>query len=226
MKARRAVLAALALVACSNNPYPGTDSALKARYSALPSPPKTLDPAVSYSALEHKINVNLYEALLEYHYLKRPYTLMPGLALEVPTPRELGGGRVAYRFRLREGMRFQEDPAFGLADPGRTTREIEAADVAFELMRIADPEVASPVIATFAKIEGFREFTRRLEELREGDPSFVGRRVHEQYADAGGIGPTRRSSTGSRCPSRRRCPGRRWPTTTGRTAATSSRITP
>ena len=71
------LVAALAL-ACTNNPYPAEDDAVVVRYRALPSAPKTLDPAVSYSALEHAITANLYETLLEYHYLKRPYTLMPG----------------------------------------------------------------------------------------------------------------------------------------------------
>ena len=161
-----AAAALLSLAACSNNPYPPADDTLKVRYSALRGPPKTLDPAVSYSALEHKITANVYETLLEYHYLKRPYTLMPGLARTLPEPRSLGGGRVAYRFELREGLLFQDDEAFALAAAGRTTREVEAADVAFELMRIADPQVTSPVVSTFAKIEGFRDFSARLEELR------------------------------------------------------------
>ena len=59
---RSLVWAPLALLAaCSNNPYPGADAELKIRYSALPGPPKTLDPAVSYSALEHTITANVWE---------------------------------------------------------------------------------------------------------------------------------------------------------------------
>ncbi|MCH7709377.1 MAG: hypothetical protein IH884_12880, partial [Myxococcales bacterium] len=40
------------LLSCSNNPYPGADDTVKVRYGALPSAPKTLDPAVTYSSLE------------------------------------------------------------------------------------------------------------------------------------------------------------------------------
>jgi ABC-type transport system substrate-binding protein len=58
-------------------------------------------------------------------------------------------------------------------------------------MRIADPAVTSPVIATFAKIEGFREFSDRLLELREEDPGFGELRIDEQYARAGGIAGVR-----------------------------------
>jgi ABC-type transport system substrate-binding protein len=185
------IVAAALLGACSNDPYPGADATLRIRYSALPGPPKTLDPAVSYSALEHLITANVYESLLEYHYLERPYTLMPGLAKAVPEPRELGDGRVAYRFELREGMLYQQDPCFALGGPGRSTREIEAADVAFELMRIADPAVTSPVVANFAKIEGFQAFSERLVQLRESEEGFERLRIDQQYERAGGIAGVR-----------------------------------
>jgi ABC-type transport system substrate-binding protein len=180
-----AVLAAV-LAACTNNPYPDADDGVAVRYRALPSPPKTLDPAVSYNVIEHYITANVYEALLEYHYLERPYSMMPGLAREVPRPRRLDDGRVSYTFRLREGMRFQEDPAFALGGEGRRTRAIEAADVAFELMRLADPAVGSPIVAALGRIEGFPEFGARLAELRE-DPDFASLPAHDLYAEAGGI---------------------------------------
>ena len=187
MRAVWLVLAALALAACSNNPYPTSDDGVKVRYRALPEPPKTLDPAVSYSVIEHRITASVYESLLEYHYLKRPYTLMPGLAREVPEPRVLEDGRVSYTFALREGMLFQEDPAFALGGSGRRTRRIAAADVAFELTRIADPEVGSPIVAALSKIEGFAEFGERLSELRKSNPSMADLAPHEQYARAGDV---------------------------------------
>ncbi len=183
-------LAALAVgpAGCSNNPYPGADDTLKIRYSALPGPPKTLDPAVSYSALEHKITANVYETLVEYHYLKRPYTLMPGLSMAVPEPEPLPDGRVRYRFDLREGMLFQDDDAFAHFHDGSRTREIEAADVAFEIMRLADPAITSPIAGTIGpKIEGFQAFAERLTELREQEEGFEELRIDEQYRRAGGI---------------------------------------
>jgi ABC-type transport system substrate-binding protein len=180
-------LALLGSGGCGNNPYPGADDSVKVRYAALPESPKTLDPAVSYTTLEHAITANVYDTLLEYHYLERPYALIPGLAREVPEARELGGGRMAYRFRLRPGVLFAADPCFEQGEPGATTREVVAGDVAFELARIADPAVTSPVIATFAKIEGFRSFSQRLANLRETEPGFSDRRIDRQYAAAGGI---------------------------------------
>jgi oligopeptide transport system substrate-binding protein len=181
------IVGALLLLSCSNNPYPGADGELKIRYGALPSAPKTLDPAVTYSALEHKITANVFDTLLEYHYLERPYTLIPGLAEAVPEARTLADGRVAYRFDLRPGMLFDEDEAFALGEPGRATREILAADIAFQLMRIADPAVGSPVVQTFSKIDGFSAFGQRLQELREGEEGFAELRIDEQYRRAGPI---------------------------------------
>ena len=72
-------------LACTNNPYPGDDDTQAVRYRANPVPPKTLDPAISYSVNEHRITANVYETLVEYHYAKRPYELIPGLAREVPS---------------------------------------------------------------------------------------------------------------------------------------------
>jgi oligopeptide transport system substrate-binding protein len=180
-------LAGIAFVACTNDPYPDSDDHTKVRYRALAGPPRTLDPAVTYNVSDHQITANVYESLLEYHYLKRPYTLMPALARTVPDARELPDGRVAYAFTLRPGMLYQDDPAFALGGEGRSTREIVAADVAFELMRIADPDVVSPVVATFQKIDGFAEFSARLRALREDDPDFAELRIDRQYEAAGGI---------------------------------------
>jgi ABC-type transport system substrate-binding protein len=172
---------------CGNNPYPRGDDESKIRYRFLTSAPKTFDPAVSYTHLSALVMTNVYETLLEYHYLKRPYELIPGLATDVPKAEPLPDGRVAYRFSLRPGMLFQADPAFALGAEGRTTREILAADVAFQLMRLADPKVNSPIVATMSKLDGFREFADRLTQRRENEPEFAALRIDRQYAEAGGI---------------------------------------
>src|SRR5262245_46682425 len=172
---------------CTNNPYPGADDRDKILYLNYQEPPKTLDPAVAYSTADHVITGAVYDTLLQYHFLARPYRLIPGLLEEVPEPVPLNDGGVSYRLRLRDGLLFQEDPAFALGTPGATTRPVIAADVAFQLMRLADPKVNSPVAPTFARLVGFTEFTERLTALREADPAFAARRIDQQYAEAGGI---------------------------------------
>jgi ABC-type transport system substrate-binding protein len=172
---------------CTNNPYPDEDADRKILYLVTPEPPRTLDPAEAYSTVDHSVTGPVYETLLEYHFLKRPYQLIPGIATAVPEPRPLGDGRVAYRFELRDGLRFQDDDCFeAVHGEGRRTRPVRAADVAFELMRIADPAVNSPVISTFWKIAGMRAFTGRLEERRE-DEAFAALRIDLQYEAAGPV---------------------------------------
>ena len=182
-----AAVAALAGLACTNDPYPDTDADRKVLYLPFDEPPKTLDPQVAYSTIDHSVIGNVYDTLLEYHYLKRPLTLIPGLATGVPEPEPREGGRVAYRFRLREGVRFHADPSFTESGDGLGTRELRASDVAFSLARIADPAVNSPVLETLAKIVGLREFGERLAKRREAEPAFASLRIDRQYAEVGPI---------------------------------------
>ena len=179
--------ACMAAAGCTNNPYPQADRDQKVLYSSFHDPPKTLDPAVAYTTAEHVITGNVYDTLLEYHYLARPYRLIPGLAVSVPKGQDLPDGKQIYRFQLRPGVLFHTDPCFPPDAAGRRTREVTAADLAFALARIADPAVNSPVIGSFAQIEGFADFSKHLVELRRSDKAFAALPVHAQYAKAGGI---------------------------------------
>jgi len=189
MRRGRRLAAGLALAlaaACSNNPYPDADDGVRTFYTPYSEPPKTLDPQVAYATVDHDVLSNVYETLLEYHYLRRPYELVPALVTAVPEPRRLPDGGVAYAFALHPGIRFGADPCFALGAPGATTRELVASDVAFGLQRIADPAVGSPVLVTFAKIRGLAAFGERLAKLRE-DPEFAALRIDEQYRRAGPV---------------------------------------
>jgi ABC-type transport system substrate-binding protein len=186
---RLTIVLALVLGACTNNPYPDEDVAGKIEYVPFQEPPKTLDPAVSYTTTDHAVIGPVYDTLLEYHYLERPYRLMPGLARAVPEP-ERRDDRIVYHFRLRDDLLFQDDPCFAPAP----TRQVTAADVAFSLMRVADPLVNSPVASFFARVEGFAAFSERLAAARAGDAALAARPPHEQYAQVGGISGLRVSS--------------------------------
>ena len=172
---------------CTNNPYPDEDSSRKIVYTHFGDPPRTLDPAVAYSTVDHEVSGPVYDTLLEYHFLVRPYRLIPGIAVDVPEPEPLPDGRVLYRFDLRDDLLFQDDPCFELGGEGRRTRPVRAADVAFELMRIGDPAVNSPVVQTFWRIVGLREFGAALKTKREEDPEFENLRIDRQYEAAGPI---------------------------------------
>lgn len=67
-----------------NNPYPQSETEQSILYSAFSEQPKHLDPAVSYSADEYKFVAQIYEPPFQYHYLKRPYQLVPLTAKKMP----------------------------------------------------------------------------------------------------------------------------------------------
>jgi ABC-type transport system substrate-binding protein len=129
------VVAALA-AACGtewNDPYPAADRGKNYLYSSFIDRPKTLDPARSYTSDEWGFIQQVYEPPLQYHYLKRPYELIPQAAVEVPRPRLLdAAGRelppdapasaVAlseYEIRIRPGIRYQPHPALATDEGGR-----------------------------------------------------------------------------------------------------------
>ena len=185
----------LALLGCTNNPYPEADRNQKVLYSSFAEAPKTLDPAVAYTTAEHIVTGTVYDTLLEYHYLRRPYELIPGLAESVPKAETQADGRQVYRFKLRKGVLFHADPCFALSQKDRQTREMLASDVAFQMARLADPAVNSPVASTFADVLGFTEFSKRLVELRKADVEI------RELAGAGAI-QARRRHRGHCCPRR------------------------
>ena len=180
-------LVAVGLLACSNDPYPPGDADDVVYYSSFVDPPRTLDPAEAYSSRSHALTGAVYDTLLKYHFLKRPFELIPSLAESLPEITRLEGGRDRYRFEIRKDLLFHDDPCFELGGEGRRTREIVAQDFAFELARLADAEVNSPVIEPFSNIEGFSEFSKALSARREAEPAFKDLPVQEQYAAIGGI---------------------------------------
>src|SRR3990167_6286268 len=92
--ATRSALLALSLVftasaaASWNNPYPAAEAKSNILYSAFRERPKTFDPARAYSSNEYLFIAQIYEPPFQYHYLKRPYMLVPLTATAVPTDRK------------------------------------------------------------------------------------------------------------------------------------------
>ncbi|WP_234086276.1 ABC transporter substrate-binding protein [Azonexus sp. R2A61] len=124
------------LAACGeawNNPYPSADAGRNVLYTAFVDRPKHLDPAQSYTEDEAVFHAQIYEPPLQYHYLKRPYTLIPATLSEMPQVRfvDAAGRPLAenapeaaiaesiYDLQLKPGIRYQPHPAFALDTDGR-----------------------------------------------------------------------------------------------------------
>jgi ABC-type transport system substrate-binding protein len=139
---------ALGLVACNNNPYPAGEAATNTLFTGFQErSPHHLDPTASYSNDETKITYQVYEPLYGYHYLKRPYTLIPRAAAAVVQPQyfdangkalpsDASGEQIAlsvYDIPIRKGIRFAPHPAFARDEQGRlryhTDHPLTAADI-------------------------------------------------------------------------------------------------
>ncbi|WP_230971663.1 ABC transporter substrate-binding protein [Nitrogeniibacter aestuarii] len=115
-----------------NDPYPSDESAENILYSAFTNRPKHLDPVQSYSSDEATFLYQIYEPPLQYHYLKRPYALIPGTASSMPKVLRFGadGQPLAasapnsavdysiYEVSIKPGILFQPHPAFATTPSG------------------------------------------------------------------------------------------------------------
>ncbi|NOQ81993.1 MAG: peptide ABC transporter substrate-binding protein [Methylophaga sp.] len=109
-----------------NSPYQQQDDELSILYSAFSLRPKHLDPARSYSSNEANFTGQIYEPPFQYHYLKRPYTLIPLTATKLPTVRYFDANDVellpdnveqavaysVYEITIKQGVLYQPHPSF------------------------------------------------------------------------------------------------------------------
>ena len=116
-----------------NNPYPARERGQNILYSAFVERPKHLDPVQSYSENEYVFIAQIYMPPLQYHYLRRPYELVPFGAAEIPRavyldadgrrlPDSAPAERVAfsvYDIRIRQGVMYQPHPAFAVDESGK-----------------------------------------------------------------------------------------------------------
>lgn len=125
----------IVLVGCKlpvvNSPYSqqADDNILYASFSLRP---KHLDPAKSYSSNEATFTGQIYEPPFQYHYLKRPYTLVPLTATSLPSihyfneeghelSEEAGSDEVAYsiyQITIKPNIFYQLHPAFAKDEKG------------------------------------------------------------------------------------------------------------
>jgi len=113
---------------------------------------KGMDPAFGDDIYSNGEMGKVYEGLLSYHYLKRPYELVPNLAASMPTVSDDG---LVYTFKIQPGVRFHDNPCF----PNGKGRELIAEDFVYSIKRIADPKVRSTCLSLIdGKIKGLNEW--------------------------------------------------------------------
>lgn len=202
----RAVLGLTAitlLTACGegpwNNPHPPSPGDQLVYQSVMsPAPPKHLDPATSYASDESLFIMQIYEPPMGYHFLKRPYELLPLGVEDFPretyldaegNPVDPDADEVAftrYTLTVREDERYQPHPAFALDPSGEPlylfdtaeagaryhqvpdfpetgSRNVRANDYAYQIKRLADPDLGSPMLGFMAQyIVGMKAFSEEI----------------------------------------------------------------
>ena len=216
MKIIFALLLAGLLSACDgglwNNPYPAAEEGKSIFYTAFTERPKHLDPAQAYSENEYEFLAQIYAPPLQYHYLKRPYQLVPLAASIMPTvrywdkqhrplPDTATAEQIAYsvyEIHIKPNMRYQPHPAFArdaagkpeydhltshdlrdihaLSDfPHSGTRIVTAADYAYQIKRLAHPQLHLPIFGVMSEyIVGLKEYAAMLQqELKKNPDAFL-----------------------------------------------------
>jgi len=125
---------AVSLAACNNSPQPDGIEKTNTLFSAFAErSPRYVDPTASYSNNETPITYQVYEPLYGYHYLKRPYELIPKLAEAVVEPKyfDKAGQPLAddadpatiaesvYDIPIKKGVMYAPHPAFAKDAQGR-----------------------------------------------------------------------------------------------------------
>lgn len=190
--AAAAMVCLLLLVGCGpqsgetpiNSPYARGAETENVMYTAFAQrSPKFLDPARSYSTDETPFTYNIYEPLYGYHYLKRPYELIPRAARAVaepnffnaqgePLPADTPVPQIAesvYDIPITPGIKFAPHPVFARGTDGQFSYWPMPAEALADKFAISD-----------FKQTGTRELTaydfvyaiRRLASPRVASPIF------------------------------------------------------
>ncbi len=210
-----------------NNPHSQTSDTDNVLYASFSERPKHLDPVRAYSENEYRFIAQIYEPPLQYHLLKRPYSLVPLTAVEMPKIRYLNaqGDRLKieaeseevayseYVIRIKPGIRYQPHPAFARDAQGRYfyhalepkqikrihtladfahmgSRELVAADYVYQIKRLADPTLHSPIAGVMAEnIVGFSDFRKLLAEYyrRKDNAANTRRRIDLRFRVMEGV---------------------------------------
>jgi ABC-type transport system substrate-binding protein len=94
------------------------------------------DPAQISDIYSRIVTAHIFDSLLTYDYLARPFKLIPLAATTMP---EVSDDFRTFTFRVRPGIFFTDDPAF----KGQR-RELVAEDFVYGLKRTYDPKLKSP----------------------------------------------------------------------------------
>lgn len=136
------------------------------------------DPAQVEDLYSRTLIANVFEAPYQYEFLARPVRLRPNTAAALP---EASSDFRTFTIRLKPGIYFADDPAFG----GRR-RELVAEDYVYAFKRLYDPRWRSPSYQTYAGnrvlgLDALRETALRTGRPFDYDTPVEGLRALDRY---------------------------------------------
>ncbi|MCQ2396701.1 MAG: ABC transporter substrate-binding protein [Lentisphaeria bacterium] len=177
---------------CNNNPWGDKAPAENTLFTTFSQKIRNLDPIAANFVHENAVIDNLTEAPLAYHYLKRPYKLIPMLLEEMPTvnyydadgkllegdPDTSEVARAECILHIKPGIFYVSHPCFdasskALVDSPKSPwdfgpngqRELIAEDFLVSMNRLCDPRSNCTVFSQLGGfLEGMGECRRRLSE--------------------------------------------------------------
>ncbi len=119
----------------------------------------TVEPALASDYTSSIMVMSIYDTLLQYDYVERPYKLTPSMLASMP---ETSADGLSYKFRLRDDLYFQDSPCFKDKDDRRVTSQ----DVVFSFLRLADARIHSSGFWLWrGKVKGIDEFYEMTSKL-------------------------------------------------------------
>jgi ABC-type transport system substrate-binding protein len=125
-----------------------------------PSKIKSLDAVKAGDAYSTAVMSEIYQGLMQYSYLKRPYQVEPCLGFP-----EISEDGLTYTFHIRKGVYFHDHPCF----PDGKGRELNAKDFEFSWKRLAQ----------VADAEGWWVFDEKIVGLNDFHDTWLGRGFDE-----------------------------------------------
>jgi ABC-type transport system substrate-binding protein len=175
---RPLLLALATCLALLAGPGQAQNAAPKTLRYAFPIAETGFDPAQISDLYSRTVAAGIFDAPLEFAFMARPFKLRPNTAAALP---EVSADFRSFTLRLKPGIHFDDDPAFG----GKK-RELTAADYVYSIKRHYDPRWKSGnlYILENAKILGLSELRKRaLDEKKpfDYDTEVEGLRALDRY---------------------------------------------
>jgi ABC-type transport system substrate-binding protein len=152
--------ALLIFAGCEERPS-GIDTNEAIIYAIMPTKIQGFDPGYTSDIYSSEVASEIFECLYQYHYLKRPYQLIPQLAADMP---EASGDNLTYTIKIKKGVYFADDKCF----PNGKGRELKSSDFVFAWKRIANIKFLSPNWWIFENkiigLDEFREYTKSCKD--------------------------------------------------------------